>query len=87
MVRGSPYPTRWSDVRASRVNELNLGVYKNFRPTERTKLQFRFEAFNAFNHPRFAAPDTNPASANFGVVQKSQQNNVPAIQMGAKLSF
>ncbi len=81
------YPTRWSDVRASRVNELNLGMYKNFRPTERTKLQFRFEAFNAFNHPRFAAPDTNPASANFGVVQKSQQNNARAIQMGAKLSF
>jgi len=81
------YPTRWSDVRASRVNELNLGVYKNFRPTERTKLQFRFEAFNAFNHPRFGAPDTNPASASFGVVQKSQQNNARAIQMGAKLSF
>jgi hypothetical protein len=47
------YPTRWSDVRASRVNELNLGIFKNFHPTERTKLQLRFEAFNAFNHPRF----------------------------------
>ncbi len=81
------YPTRWGDVRASHVNELNLGIYKNFRPTERTKLQFRFEAFNALNHPRFAAPDTNPASATFGVVQKSEQNNARAIQMGAKLSF
>jgi hypothetical protein len=81
------YPTRWSDVRASRVNEVNFGLYKNFRPTERTKLQFRFEAFNAFNHPRFAAPDTNPASSTFGVVQKSQQNTPRAIQMGAKLSF
>ena len=81
------YPTRWSDVRASRVNELNLGVFKNFHPTERTRLQLRFEAFNAFNHPRFPAPDTNPASSTFGVVQKSEQNNARAIQMGAKLSF
>jgi hypothetical protein len=74
-------------VRASRVNELNLGIFKNFHPTERTKLQLRFEAFNAFNHPRFPAPDTNPASSTFGVVQKSEQNNARAIQMGAKLSF
>jgi hypothetical protein len=81
------YPTRWSDVRASRVNELNLGIFKNFHPTERTKLQLRFEAFNALNHPRFPAPDTNPASSTFGVVQKSEQNNARAIQMGAKLSF
>jgi hypothetical protein len=81
------YPTRWGDVRASRVNEFNLGLYKNFRPTERTKLQFRFEAFNAMNHPRFAAPETNPGSSNFGRVQPSQQNNARAIQMGAKLMF
>ena len=81
------YPTRWGDVRASRVNEFNLGLFKNFKPTERMKLQFRFEAFNALNHPRFAAPETNPGSSNFGRVQPSQQNNSRAIQMGAKLMF
>ena len=81
------YPTRWGEVRASRVNEFNSGVSKNFRPAERMKLQLRFEAFNALNHPRFAAPDTNPASATFGRVQPSQQNNARAIQMGAKLMF
>src|SRR5258707_14792239 len=69
------YPTRWGGVRASRVNEFNFGLYKSFRPTERMKLQLRLEAFNALNHPRFAAPDTNPASATFGRVQPSQQNN------------
>ena len=26
------YPTRWGNVRASRVNELNLGLFKNFQP-------------------------------------------------------
>ena len=81
------YPTRWGNVRASRVNELNLGLFKNFQPAERMKLQLRFEAFNAFNHPRFAAPDTNPANSTFGRAQPSEQNNARAIQMGAKLIF
>lgn len=81
------YPTRWGNVRASRVNELNLGIYKNFKIMERIKVQFRFEAFNAFNHPRFGAPNTNPTSSNFGRVDPTQQNNARQIQMALKLSF
>ncbi len=81
------YPTRWADARASRVNEVNLGLFKNFKPTERTKLQFRLEAFNAFNHPRFGAPDTNPGSSNFGRVTPAQENTARLIQMALKLYF
>jgi len=81
------YPTRWGNVRASRVNELNLGLYKNFKLMEKVKAQFRFEAFNAFNHPRFLGPNTNPASSNFGRVDPTQQNNARQIQMALKVSF
>jgi hypothetical protein len=81
------YPTRWGDVRASRVNEANIGVYKNFKPLERMKLQLRFDVFNAFNHPRFGGPDTNPGSANFGRVAQSQQNAARTVELGARLSF
>jgi hypothetical protein len=81
------YPTRWGNVRASRVNELNLGLYKNFKLVEKVKVQFRFEAFNAFNHPRFGAPNTNPASSNFGRVDPVQLNNARQIQMALKVSF
>ena len=81
------YPTRWGSVRASRVNNVDLGLYKNVRFKERAKLQLRFNVFNAFNHVRFAAPNTDPTSANFGRVTLSQQNQARAVELGARLSF
>ncbi len=41
---------------------VDLGVTKKFDITERVKLQFRAEAFNAFNHPNF----DNPVNASVG---------------------
>ncbi len=64
------YPARWGSVRASRTNELNW-----------VRLQFRCETFNAFNHPRFNAPNSDPASSPFGIVAKSQQNSPRVVQM------
>ena len=81
------HPTRWANVRASRVNNLDVGLYKNVRITEHSKLQLRFEAFNTLNHVRFPAPNTDPGSSNFGRVTLSQQNQARAIQLGARLSF
>jgi hypothetical protein len=81
------YPTRWGDVRASRVNTVDAGMFKNFQIDERVRLQYRFEAFNVFNHVRFPAPDTNPASATFGRITLNQQNQPRQVQMALKLSF
>ena len=80
-------PTRWGNVRQSRVNEINLGLMKNFKPTERMKIQFRLETFNAFNHPRFGGPETNPGNENFGRVNKQQQNTARLVQMALKITF
>lgn len=38
------------------LKSLDLGLHKEFRFTERKKIQFRFEAFNATNHPNFTGP-------------------------------
>ncbi|HTM51218.1 MAG TPA: carboxypeptidase regulatory-like domain-containing protein [Bryobacteraceae bacterium] len=35
---------------------VNLSMMKNFRFEERKNIQFRFESFNAFNHPNFLMP-------------------------------
>jgi hypothetical protein len=35
---------------------LDLGITKNFRLTERVKMDFRMEIFNALNHPNFDQP-------------------------------
>lgn len=81
------YPTRWAGVRASRVNELNFGLFKNFKFGERVKAQLRGEFFNLFNHPRFGAPNTDPGSSNFGVVTPSQLNLARVGQLALKVSF
>jgi hypothetical protein len=80
-------PTRFGFARSSRVNEWNLGVYKNFPIRERLRGQFRLEAFNAFNHPRFGGPNTDPGSSQFGQVSKTQLNTPRLIQFALKLNF
>ena len=81
------YPSRWGDVRASRVNNVDAGLYKVFTPTEKTKLSVRFSSFNLFNHPRFPGPNTNPSDAGFGTVNRSQNNPARTVEMGARLTF
>jgi hypothetical protein len=81
------YPTRLGSVRASRTNNLDMGIYKNFVVREHLKSQFRFETYNTFNHARFAAPNSDPTSSSFGVVGPSQQNAPRTIQMALKVSF
>ncbi len=37
--------------------QIDLGVHRVFNLKEKTKLEFRMEAFNIFNHPNFANPN------------------------------
>jgi hypothetical protein len=81
------YPTRWGFLRNPRVNNVDAGIFKNFKIRERIKVQYRFEAFNGFNHPRHGGVTTDPTSGDVGRVDKNQQNGPRQIQMALKLSF
>ena len=67
------------------VDNVDFAIVKNWRMTERTKLQFRVEMFNVFNHPQFrfngaTLAFNSPGCSNFipgpgGVGQVCDANN------------
>jgi len=44
------------------LNNVDLGIDKNFRYRERYRAQFRWEMFNLFNTPAFGRPGAFPGS-------------------------
>ena len=63
------------------------GLMKNWIFEQRFNLQFRWEMFNAFNHPNFANPNTSPSSGNFGQITTIGPV-APRVQQAAlKLTF
>jgi hypothetical protein len=53
-------------LRGFDASQFNTALHRRFKVTERADIQFRAEAFNVFNHPRFAAPDNTMTSTTFG---------------------
>ena len=66
------------------TNVVDLGFIKNVSLNERYRFQFRWEMFNAFNHPTFARPDSNLNSGTFGQIFSTA---LPPRTMQAALKF
>lgn len=80
------FPTRLSGFRGQGLNLWDLSIIKHFSISESMKFQVRGEFLNAFNHPQFDNPNTDPTSSNFGKI--TNQNNLPRnVQIGLKLVF
>ena len=47
---------------------VDASLMKNWAIRERYQLQFRFELFNAFNHPIMSTPDMTPTDSTFGQI-------------------
>jgi len=55
------------------LNNWDLALLKDTKLTESKSLQFRFEAFNVFNHAQFSNPDGNIDDGTFGQVTSTSQ--------------
>ena len=80
------FPQMFNNLRSDAANNVDLSMLKNFHVTEKIFAQFRFETFNSFNRPEFAAPNVSPTSSAFGAIT-GQANTSRQIQMGLKLKF
>jgi hypothetical protein len=67
-------------------NEVNFSLAKSFPLTERFRLDFRWEMFNAFNKARFNTGSRNVDDPNFGRVTNTL-NEPRRMQLGLKLYF
>ncbi|MCX6633845.1 MAG: TonB-dependent receptor [Acidobacteria bacterium] len=65
---------------------VDLGLHKNFRITERVNTQFRFEAFNSFNKVNLSSPNSGQNSVNFMRIT-STIGDPRILQFALRLSF
>ena len=64
---------------------LDVAVSRLFAIREQIAMQFRAEAFNAFNHPNFDAPAQTFDSPSFGSIQQAEAAR--QLQFGLKVRF
>jgi hypothetical protein len=70
-------------LRGPGINNLDLALFKNFDLMREARLQFRFESFNAFNHPQFTSVSQNMTSPTFGRITGARPGRIN--QLGLKL--
>jgi hypothetical protein len=84
-------PTYFGSVRNPALVNLDIGLRKDFPIHEQFKVELRFDAFNALNHPLFSGPRTSASSSYFGYLSgsnKLSQNNAPrAVQLTGNIYF
>jgi hypothetical protein len=68
------------------IDNYNMSLLKNTKITEGSSLQFRFEAFNVFNHAQFNNPAANAKSAStFGTITTALDPRI--MQAALKFEF
>ncbi|HEX4785088.1 MAG TPA: TonB-dependent receptor [Candidatus Sulfotelmatobacter sp.] len=85
-------PRYFSGLRSDGIHNLDLNIYKSFVPKEGMRIEVRVEMFNAFNHPRFAPPNTSVGDPLFGTITSDSVNgtvleNPRSFQFGLRFEF
>lgn len=66
---------------------LDFSIFKDFRFTERWRLQFRAETFNLTNTPQFSTPAHELQNVNFGRVTATANGSERKMQFSLRLQF
>ena len=66
---------------------MDLAVFKIFSVTEHTKVQFRVQAYNLTNTPRFANPDSDLNHGTFGLINSVQPFSWGQVELGLRFTF
>jgi hypothetical protein len=62
------FPLRFANVRFDSQRRWDFSLNKTFRMTERAKMRFRADVFNALNEPVLRGPNTSATSGSFGTI-------------------
>jgi hypothetical protein len=79
-------PRMMPNLRGPGVNNFDISVFKNVPINDKWRVQFRAEAFNAFNRVQFGNPAIGITANTFGRIT-SQQNSPRDIQLALKILF
>ncbi len=80
------FPLRFSGIRGDDQRSWDFSIVKKFSITERTRLQFRADVYNAWNQTNFGNPNVAPTNSAFGRIT-STAGDARNWQLGLKLSF
>jgi len=79
-------PRFFSNIHGPKYFDWDMGVQKWWNIRESMRVQFRFEMFNALNHPDFFQPDTNLGDGpRFGTITSAYQART--VQFAGKFYF
>lgn len=77
-------PRYFSNLRAPGYVDEDLGIQKWFNLTEKFRLQFTAQMFNAFNHANFDSPDINLGDSTMGEIGGTQ--GARQVQLSLKIT-
>jgi hypothetical protein len=81
-------PRYFPGLRVDGIHNIDSNLSKSFVPKEGTRLEFRAEMFNLFNHPRFAAPNSAFEQTGFGSITSDALGYLPRhFQFGLRFEF
>ena len=72
-------------VRGPGIEDVDFSLFKNFSITERTRLQFRAELFNLFNHANLGLPENDLESPAFGQILQAGSPRLLQLAIKANL--